>query len=288
MAETDAHAETGLPIAEAGPSCKLRTRSCVFLAVLVGACLALCWGLEGWHGQGLPALLGAAGAPGLILGITLGLLAGVGAGICCSSWARKSKTGALLGYLFGGLMWAYLIWAVGWASLLRGMLVFSIGGACYLLIDRNVQAFLRRVMGRNQGRLDDEWAWASELENRQGRSMDAVLIRITGVPPGEAPEEIRQRWVGMVLPLAAGETGARTVRTKGVLTGPRGFWLSLLHLLLGWGRPETGYLVDGRTAIELLAETAPEAAAWWLEHASHVLKPGYRLVFHAEICQEEF
>ena len=31
-------------------------------------------------------------------------------------------------------------------------------------------------------------------------------IRIIAVPPGEAPEEIRRAWVGLVLPLAFGES----------------------------------------------------------------------------------
>lgn len=38
---------------------------------------------------------------------------------------------------------------------------------------------------------------------------------------GEAPFDIRKAWVGLVLPLAPGETGARCLPTVGVYTAPR-------------------------------------------------------------------
>src|SRR4051812_44441611 len=90
-------------------------------------------------------------------------------------------------------------------------------------------------------------------------------VRITDVPPGEAPEHIRRAWVGLVLPLAPGETGPRSARTAGVLTGPRGFFMTLAHLLLGRLRRARGYVVEGRVAVWLLGEKDPEAAAWWRE-----------------------
>jgi hypothetical protein len=114
-----------------------------------------------------------------------------------------------------------------------------------------------------------------------------MFIRITDVPPGEAPRDVRQAWVGLVLPLAPGETGPRDTRTSGVLTGPRGFFSQLLHLLLGWTKPERGYVVEAAQAVWLLASQAPEAAAWWHVHAPHVLRPGFRFVFPAWCCREE-
>ncbi|HEY7315037.1 MAG TPA: hypothetical protein VH643_37170 [Gemmataceae bacterium] len=47
-----------------------------------------------------------------------------------------------------------------------------------------------------------------------------MFVRIIATPPGEAPEEIRQAWLGLELPLAAGETGPHNVPTGGVLSGP--------------------------------------------------------------------
>lgn len=115
-----------------------------------------------------------------------------------------------------------------------------------------------------------------------------MQIRITDVPPGEAPDWVRRAWVGMVLPLAPGETGPRTPRTTGVLSGPRSWAMILLSFLLGRGERATGYVVEGRTAVQLLAEKDAEAARWWQEKAPHVLRLSHRLVFQAEVCQEEW
>jgi hypothetical protein len=87
-------------------------------------------------------------------------------------------------------------------------------------------------------------------------------IRITDVPPGEAPEWVRRAWVGVVLPLAPGEDGPRAVSTGGVLTGPRGCATALFHLLLGRTKRRMGYVTDAEVAVWLLAERDPEAAAW--------------------------
>jgi hypothetical protein len=47
----------------------------------------------------------------------------------------------------------------------------------------------------------------------------------------------------------------------------------------------TGYVVTGSEAVQLLAESAPEAATWWRENAPHVLQDGYQFVFPAEVCE---
>jgi len=44
-------------------------------------------------------------------------------------------------------------------------------------------------------------------------------IQIVGIPPGEAPEEIRRCWVGLTLPLAM--AGPQSRLGSGVLSGPR-------------------------------------------------------------------
>ena len=115
-----------------------------------------------------------------------------------------------------------------------------------------------------------------------------MQIRITDVPPGEAPDEVRRAWVGLTLPLAPGETGPRTPRTVGVLTGPKAALVQLVYFLLGRGNRETGYVVEARTAIDLLARKDPKAAAWWRANAPHVPRRGHRFVFPAEACQEEY
>ena len=60
-----------------------------------------------------------------------------------------------------------------------------------------------------------------------------MFVRIIATPPGEAPEEVRRAWVGLELPLAAGETGPHTTPVGGVLTGAHTFLGRLFKLLTG-------------------------------------------------------
>ena len=111
-----------------------------------------------------------------------------------------------------------------------------------------------------------------------------MFIRIIAAPPGEAPEEVRRAWVGLELPLVAGETGPRAVRGVGVLSGPRTFFGQLFALLTGRSCQEYGYVIDAHQALVLLAEKAPWAAQWWRECAPHAVEPGRNFIFAAEVC----
>lgn len=73
-------------------------------------------------------------------------------------------------------------------------------------------------------------------------------IMIIKTPRGEAPEEVRQAWVGLVLP-CIGNFGPDSV--CGVLTGE----------VIDYGLEM--YNVWQAEACEILAGTAPAAAAWW-------------------------
>lgn len=111
-------------------------------------------------------------------------------------------------------------------------------------------------------------------------------IRITHTPPGEAPEHIRQAWLGLVLPVHERYAGQQRRLGIGVLTGPR-TWLGVLFAMLtGRAQRATGYVVDAKTALELLATHAPEAALWWRTHAPRFLEPGRCFLFAAEGCEE--
>jgi hypothetical protein len=111
-----------------------------------------------------------------------------------------------------------------------------------------------------------------------------VFIRIIATPPGEAPEEVRREWIGLDLPLVAGETGPRTVPVGGVLTGARTPLAILVKLLTGQRRYQHGYVIDAPQALVLLAEKAPRAARWWRECAPHCWEPGQKFLFPAEVC----
>jgi hypothetical protein len=111
-------------------------------------------------------------------------------------------------------------------------------------------------------------------------------IRITRTPPGEAPEHIRQAWVGLVLPVHERFAGQQRRLGVGVLTGP-GTWLGvLLAVLTSRAKCETGYVVEAKVALDLLAAHAPEAAAWWRTNAPRFLEPGRCFLFAAEVCED--
>jgi hypothetical protein len=122
-----------------------------------------------------------------------------------------------------------------------------------------------------------------------GEFADAGLprkVRIIAIPPGEAPESVRKAWVGLELPLAPGEGGARFARGFGVLSGPKSTLAHITRSLNGEGIPQRGYVVDGQDALEVLTLYAPEAARWWEENAPYAVARGRKLIFAAEVCKE--
>jgi hypothetical protein len=113
-----------------------------------------------------------------------------------------------------------------------------------------------------------------------------MQIRIVDVPPGEAPEEIRRAWVGLILPLVPGETGPRPIISHGVLSGPRWLIARLWRLLTGQYHRYMQYAVPVDAALEELEWTAPDAAAWWRENTPHLIGRGRAFGFAAEVCEE--
>jgi hypothetical protein len=112
-----------------------------------------------------------------------------------------------------------------------------------------------------------------------------MQIRIIATPPGEAPLAIREAWIGTQLPLADRDGRPRTLRTNGVLTGPKTFLSAVATLLLGRTNKVIGFRVHAPAAIEALALKDPNAARWWREHAPQFLKPNRLFVFAAEVCE---
>jgi hypothetical protein len=89
-------------------------------------------------------------------------------------------------------------------------------------------------------------------------------VKLIAMPPGQAPEEVRKEWVGLVIPLPEQETG-------GYQMGVRG----------GKSQNAGGYQVDTREALQLLYDKTPAAAEWFMENAML----GSRLVFAREVCE---
>lgn len=115
--------------------------------------------------------------------------------------------------------------------------------------------------------------------------MHSAVLRITSVPPGEAPFWVRQKWVGLSLPLAQQCVHAHPHRTFGVLSRPKNIFVRILAQLFGKLPKESGYIVASRTAIDLLAQTSPEAADWWRANTPFFLKPGQYFLFQEGVGQ---
>ncbi len=72
-------------------------------------------------------------------------------------------------------------------------------------------------------------------------------IRITSVPNGEAPEDIKRKWIGVEIPCLCSHSAAFG---SGALTKtPIG--------------ARSSFVVLQTHALEALARTAPEAVQWW-------------------------
>ncbi|MEX1132441.1 MAG: hypothetical protein WEC15_04380 [Flavobacteriales bacterium] len=113
-----------------------------------------------------------------------------------------------------------------------------------------------------------------------------MKIRITSTPPGEAPEHIRQAWVGLEIPVPQRYAGQQRAMGLGVLSGPKTWLGALLAVITGRAQQRNGYIVEANTAVELLAARAPEAADWWRKNTPHLIAPGRYFMFAVEACEE--
>jgi hypothetical protein len=111
----------------------------------------------------------------------------------------------------------------------------------------------------------------------------ARKIRIIAAPIGEAPDWVREAWVGLVLPVA-GNPQPRYFYGFGVRTGPVSLLGNLWGLLLGKAQRYFGYPVYAGPAVELLEASNPDAAMWWRDNVPHMLRRGRLFLFNADAC----
>ena len=111
-------------------------------------------------------------------------------------------------------------------------------------------------------------------------------IRIIATPPGQAPQWVREKWVGLELPLATRYPQQR-VRSlsSGVLDGPPTFLGFLGRLFRGRVSVTNGFAVDGTMAIAVLETKHPDAASWWKTNTPRLLESNRCLVFQNDVCQ---
>jgi hypothetical protein len=109
-------------------------------------------------------------------------------------------------------------------------------------------------------------------------------VRIIAVPPGEAPLWVREKWVGLELPLLR-RPYARKLIGFGAVSGPRTWVAQMWALLRGRSQRIHGFVVDAARAVDILGRASPDAAAWWRENAAELILPERGLIFHAEVCE---
>jgi hypothetical protein len=116
------------------------------------------------------------------------------------------------------------------------------------------------------------------------KSTPKASVRIIAIPPGEAPLWVREKWVGLELPLLRWQSAKRFI-SFGAVSGPR-TWLPQMWALLRRRSDRVyGFAVDASHAVDILRVASPEAAAWWQKNATEFILPGRGLIFHAEVCE---
>jgi hypothetical protein len=116
-------------------------------------------------------------------------------------------------------------------------------------------------------------------------SSGSQFIRIVRTPPGEAPLWVREKWVGLELPLASNDYRPRHAYTSGVLSGPSNRLIALVRLLRGRLPYQSGYAVEAVTAVAILANVAPDAASWWRKNVPRSQRAGRKFMFHSSVCE---
>lgn len=100
--------------------------------------------------------------------------------------------------------------------------------------------------------------------------MGRKYLKIHSTPSGEAPEHIRNAWVGICIPYPEFSRikGPYEVDLAGVLTGA------------SRGKKKV-FPISAQDAIDVLAQTQPEAALWWKRSGNYYGD----FLFDADSCE---
>jgi hypothetical protein len=108
-------------------------------------------------------------------------------------------------------------------------------------------------------------------------------IRIVKRPDGEAPEWIRDAWIGVEMPVLNEQP--LDMIGYGILSGPRGWLGAMWQRLIGKGLHYHGFCVSGPEALVGLEQKQPEAALWWRENCPHLVQSEMGFLFRASECE---
>lgn len=111
-----------------------------------------------------------------------------------------------------------------------------------------------------------------------------MFIRIIKRPAGEAPEWVRDAWIGLVMPTA--QTEPHAFAAFGVLSGPKGRLAEWRATLSGQALRIEGYTVSAIEAVGILSDKNPEAANWWRAKCPSLFQGrGGGLTFQTQECE---
>jgi hypothetical protein len=90
-------------------------------------------------------------------------------------------------------------------------------------------------------------------------------VEITSTPPGQAPEWVRNAWIGLMLPVDENPNGILQIGVHG-----------------GRAQNKGGYSVPTEEALKILGQANDDAAQWWYDNLP--VMPSW-LVFHRDVCR---
>ncbi len=95
-------------------------------------------------------------------------------------------------------------------------------------------------------------------------------IIIAEAPPGDAPDDIREAWVGLVLPLRGGFKQPHKMRANQIVSGDE-------------IEPQEVFLVEGSEALSILSEENTIAANFYRDSLADVATPVF--TFPVDVCE---
>ena len=110
-----------------------------------------------------------------------------------------------------------------------------------------------------------------------------MFIEIVRRPIGEAPEWVRDAWIGCYLPLVVPEK--QVLRSTSILKAGAGPLAWLWLTVSGQTENVEGYMVNARDAVDIVAARDPRAADWWYKNTPDMLDGRQIFIFDTPCCE---
>jgi hypothetical protein len=116
-------------------------------------------------------------------------------------------------------------------------------------------------------------------------SSTITKVRIVGIPPGEAPEDVRQAWLGVVLPLAPGQRGPVQLHAAAQNEWQETWFTRFWRYVTTWRLQNAAYLVSVDDALIALEKTFPDAAHWFKRNRPEWCGQNLVFQFSTDCCE---